>query len=81
MVALGMVALGIVIAAISGNVFHGSILGGVIAGLGAIPGCFAMWKGIQQETQGQLATAVLSVCVALAVGGALIVLRVVHWMT
>ena len=37
---------------------HGSILGGIIAAAGAIPACFGMWKGIQQETQGTLAMSV-----------------------
>ncbi|MGE0551486.1 MAG: hypothetical protein AB7O24_19935 [Kofleriaceae bacterium] len=81
MLAFGLVALGIVIAALSGSVLRGSILGGIVAGLGAAPACFAMWKGIQQETQGQLAVAVLAVCVSLAVAGGLIVLRIIHWMT
>jgi hypothetical protein len=78
-VAFALVALGIVIAAVQGLV-HGSIAGGIIAGLGAIPGCFGMWKGIQQETQGTLAISVLAVLLALGVGAVLIVLRVVHWV-
>jgi hypothetical protein len=39
-----------------------------------------MWKGIQQETQGTLAVSVSAVLVSLAVGGVLIVLRVVSWL-
>ncbi len=78
-VALVAVAIGIVIAAMQG-LTHGSILGGVIAALGAIPACFGMWKGIQQETQGTLAMSVVTVLLALGVGGVLIVLRVVHWV-
>ncbi len=78
-VALVAVAIGIVIAAIQG-LTHGSIAGGVIAALGAIPACFGMWKGIQQETQGTLAMSVMAVLLALGVGGVLIVLRVVHWV-
>jgi hypothetical protein len=78
-VALVAVAIGIVIAAMQG-LTHGSIAGGVIAALGAIPACFGMWKGIQQETQGTLAMSVMTVLLALGVGGALIVLRVVHWV-
>lgn len=78
-VALIAVAIGIAIAAIQG-LTHGSIAGGVIAALGAIPACFGMWKGIQQETQGTLAMSVVAVLVALGVGGVLIVLRVVHWV-
>jgi hypothetical protein len=78
--ALGLVAIGIVIAAVQGFV-HGSIGGGIIALLGAIPSCFGMWKGIQQETQGTLAISVGAVLLSLAVGGLLIVLRVIHWVT
>jgi hypothetical protein len=77
--AYGMAVLGLVIAAIQG-IGHGSILGGVIAAAGAVPACFGMWKGIQQETQGTLALSVGAVLVALAVGGLLIVLRVLHWL-
>jgi hypothetical protein len=77
--AFGLVVFGIVIAAVQG-VTHGSIAGGVIAALGAIPACYGMWKGIQQETQGTLAISVVAVLAALGVGGLLIVLRVVHWI-
>jgi hypothetical protein len=79
MAAFGLVVLGIVIAAIQG-LGHGSIAGGVIAGAGAIPACFGMWKGIQQETQGTLAISVAAVLASLAVGAVLIVLRVIHWL-
>jgi hypothetical protein len=78
LVAFGLVVLGLMIAAVQGLV-HGSILGGLIAASGAIPACFGMWKGIQQETQGTLATSVTAVLVSLGVGGILILLRVVDW--
>jgi len=78
-VAIIAVAIGIVIAAVQG-ITRGSIAGGVIAALGAIPACFGMWKGIQQETQGTLAMSVMAVLLALGVGGVLIVLRVIHWV-
>ncbi|HEY0482696.1 MAG TPA: hypothetical protein VGD37_34475 [Kofleriaceae bacterium] len=78
-VAFVMVAAGILIAAAQG-LLHGSILGGVIAAAGAIPACFGMWKGIQQETQGTLALSVAAVLVALAVGAILIVLRFVSFL-
>jgi hypothetical protein len=77
--ALGLVVLGLVIAAIQGFT-HGSIVGGLVAALGAIPACFGMWKGIQQETQGTLAMSVGAVLLSLAVGGLLIVLRFVDWL-
>jgi hypothetical protein len=75
-VAYVMVVVGIAIAAAQG-LLHGSILGGVIAAAGAIPACYGLWKGIQQETQGTLALSVSAVLVSLAVGAILIVLRVV----
>jgi len=77
--ALGLVAIGIVIAAVQGFV-HGSIGGGIIALFGAIPACFGMWKGIQQETQGTLGLSVVALIASLLVGGLLIVLRVIHWV-
>ena len=76
LVAFAMVVIGIAIAAAQG-LLHGSILGGVIAAAGAIPACFGMWKGIQQETQGTLALSVTAVLVSLAVGAILIVLGLV----
>jgi hypothetical protein len=80
-IAFGLAVLGIVIAALQDGVLRGSIAGGIIAAAGAIPACFGMWKGIQQETQGTLAMSVAAVLVALAIGGVLIVLRVVSWVT
>jgi hypothetical protein len=77
--AFGLVVIGLAIAAISGFK-HGSIAGGIVAGLGTIPACYGMWKGIQQETQGTLAISVGAVILSLAVGGLLIVLRIVAWL-
>lgn len=79
LIAFGLIAFGIVIAAVQG-LTRGSIAGGVIAALGAAPACYGMWKGIQQETQGTLAVSVSAVLLSLAVGGTLIVLRVVDWL-
>ena len=79
LVAFGLVVLGLMIAAVQG-LTHGSILGGLIAASGAIPACFGMWKGIQQETQGTLAISVAAVLLSLAVGAVLIILRVVNWL-
>lgn len=81
-VAFGLVVLGIVIAAIGNNgLLHGSIFGGIVAAAGAIPACFGMWKGIQQETQGTLALSVLAVLASLGVGALLIILRIIHWVS
>lgn len=77
--AVGLVVLGLVIAAM-GGITKGSILGGIVAAAGAIPACYGMWKGIQQETQGTLAMSVGAVLLSLAVGGLLIVLRFVDWL-
>ena len=74
-----MLPFGIVIAAAQGFT-KGSIAGGVVAALGAIPACFGMWKGIQQETQGTLALSVTAVLASLGVGAVLIILRIVHWV-
>ena len=79
MIAFAMVAAGLLIALISG-IASGSILGGIVAAAGAIPACVGMWKGIQQETQTTLALSVGAVLLSLAVGGVLIVLRVVDWI-
>jgi len=79
--AIGLAVVGIVIAALGhGGITHGSILGGIIALVGAIPACFGMWKGIQQETQGTLAMSVGAVLVALGVGGILIVLGIISFL-
>lgn len=78
-IALALIAVGVLIAAVQG-LTKGSLAGGVIAALGALPACYGMWKGIQQETQGTLALSVISVLAAIAVGGALIALRVIHWI-
>jgi hypothetical protein len=80
MAALGLAVLGLVIAVLQGGLTHGSMVGGIIAAAGAIPACFGMWKGIQQETQGTLAISVGAVLACLAVAGVLIVLRVVYWL-
>jgi hypothetical protein len=75
LVAFGLVALGVAIALVQG-VTHGSILGGVIAASGAIPACYGMWKGVQQETQATLAMSVGAVLVSLGVGAILILMRI-----
>ena len=78
--AIGLAVVGLVIAALQNGVVHGSIAGGIIALIGAIPACYGMWKGIQQETQTTLALSVGAVLVSLGVAGLLIVLRVVYWV-
>lgn len=76
LVAFGLVVAGLAIG-LAGGIKHGSIAGGIVAGLGTIPACVGMWKGIQKETQTTLAISVVAVLAALAVAALLIVLRVV----
>lgn len=76
-IAFGLCAVGLVIGLIGGFT-HGSYVGGVIAGLGAIPAMVGMWKGIQQETQTTLGLSVLAVLTSLAVAAVLLVLAIVH---
>lgn len=78
-IALALVAVGIALAAVQGFV-NGSIAGGIVAGMGAIPACYGMWKGIQQETQGTLALSVGAVLLSLGVGAILIVMRIIYWI-
>ena len=73
--ALALVAVGVVI----GLAKH-AVLGGVVAGFGAIPACVGMWKGIQQETQGTLAMSVGAVILSVAAAGVLIVLGIISWL-
>ena len=75
-IAFGLCAVGLVIGLIGGFT-HGSYVGGIIAGLGAIPAMVGMWKGIQQETQTTLGLSVLAVLAALGVGGLLLILAIV----
>jgi hypothetical protein len=76
--AIGLAVLGLAIAALKDSVGHGSFPGGIIALLGAIPACYGMWKGIQQETQTTLALSVAAVLVSLGVAGLLLVLAIIH---
>jgi hypothetical protein len=75
-IAFGLVIAGLAIGVASG-LGGGSIPGGIVAGLGTIPACVGMWKGIQQETQTTLALSVVAVLASLGVGGLLIILRVI----
>lgn len=75
--AFGLVVIGLLIAAlVQDGILRGSVAGGIIAGCGAIPAFYGMWKGIQQDTQTTLAVSVGAVLVSLAVGGLLIALRI-----
>ena len=76
LVAFAFVVAGLVIGAAMG-LTHGSIAGGIVAALGAIPACVGMWKGIQQQTQTTLALSIGALLCALGVGGVLIILRII----
>lgn len=78
LISLLLVAAGVIIAAI-GGLTKGSIVGGLVAGAGVVPACWAAWAGMQKQTQGSLATALLMVFVSLGVAALLIIMRVVHW--
>jgi hypothetical protein len=76
LIAFGLVIAGLAIG-VAGGIGGGSIPGGIVAGLGTIPACVGMWKGIQKETQTTLAISVIAVLAALGVGAVLIVLRII----
>jgi hypothetical protein len=75
-IAFGLVIAGLAIG-FAGGIGNGSIAGGIVAGLGTIPACVGMWKGIQKETQTTLAISVVAVLASLAVAALLIILRVI----
>jgi hypothetical protein len=78
LLALALIAAGVIITAL-GGITSGSVLGGIVAAIGAIPACYAAWLGMQKETQGSLGIALLLVF-SLGVGGVLLLLRVVDWL-
>lgn len=80
LISLAFVAAGVVIAAV-GGITNGSFLGGLVAALGIVPAAWAAWAGMQKQTQGSLAMALLMFFVAGGVGGLLIILRLGHWLT
>ena len=73
---LGMVLGGLLIAAITG-LASGSLAGGLLAGAGLIPACYAAWVGVQKETQTTLLWSILLILGSLGVGGLLIILWLV----
>jgi hypothetical protein len=79
LLSLALIAAGVIVAAV-GGLTSGSVLGGVIAAVGAVPALYAAWLGMQKETQGSLGMALLLVFASLGVGGILLLLRVVDWL-
>ena len=74
--ALLCVITGLLIGLISG-LGGGSLTGGIIAGLGAIPACWGIWNGMQQKTQGSLVWSILLLLASLGLAGLLILLAVI----
>ena len=76
---IALIGVGVIVAAV-GGITSGSVLGGAFAAAGALPACYAVWLGMQKQTQASLGTALLLVFVSLGVGGILVLLRVVDWI-
>lgn len=79
MATLAFVIAGLIIGAI-GGFGNGSIAGGLVAGAGIVPACWAIWAGFQQESQGPALFGILLFLFALAASGLMILLRFVDWL-
>jgi hypothetical protein len=73
--ALACILVGLV-AGIAGQ----PITGAVIAAAGMLPACYGMWTGMQAETQGALARAIVLFVLALGVAGVLVVAGLLGWL-
>lgn len=78
-VSLALIIAGVAIAAV-GGLTSGSVIGGVVALVGAVPAAWAAWAGMQKETQASLGMALLALFASLGVGAILILLKVVDWL-
>ena len=79
LVALAMAGGGLVIAIL----FHSGgmkLLGALIAAAGAIPSAIGMWKGIQQQTQGTLASSLGTLLLSLGTALALLVWAIIAFV-
>lgn len=65
---------------VAGGSTISSVVGAVVAALGAIPACWGIWLGMQQQTQTSLLGAILLLFLALGTAGLLLVLRLVDWI-
>jgi len=75
-----LLVVALIVAALGKGITHGSIAGAVVAVLGAIPGAFAAWIGIQnKESQANLLFGILLVLASVGLAGLLILLRFVSW--
>src|SRR5262245_26117529 len=70
--ALALVAVGVIL-----GIAKFRLVGGIIAGAGVIPSCYAAWQGMQQETQRGLAGALGMVFLSLGAAVILVVWAIV----
>jgi hypothetical protein len=78
-IALACAALGLVL----GIILHsggGKLAAGLIAAGGAIPAAVGMWKGIQQQTQTTLASALGALILSLLVAAAMIIWAIIAFI-
>ncbi len=74
-----LIGAGIVVAAL-GGFRHGSLLGALIAGAGAVPAGYVAWLGMQSQGQTKLLGGMVLMLVALLLAALLVVLRVFHFL-
>ena len=79
-VSLALVAAALVVSAI-GGFSEGSLVGAALALAAVVPAAIGTWKGMQEETQGSMAFALVALCIALGVAGLLAVLKIVAWIS
>jgi hypothetical protein len=75
-----LAALACIIAGLVAGIAGVPITGAVIAAAGMLPACYGMWTGMQAETQGALARAIVLFVVALGVAGVLVVAGLLGWL-
>jgi len=76
---LALIAAGVIISAV-GGIANGSLAGGIVAAIGVVPAGYAVWLGMQKQTQGSLGMALLLLFASLGVGAILLLLQVVDWL-
>jgi hypothetical protein len=78
-IALAFGAVGLVL----GLAFHsggGKLFAGIIAARGSVPAAIGMWKGIQQEGQSTLASALGALLFSLAVAAVMIIWAIIQFV-
>ncbi len=61
-------------------IFGATLFAALVAAAAAAPAGYAMWKGLQQESQKTSAYAILLLLASLAVAAVLLILRIIGWM-